>query len=179
MTRILTILLIVLHLMNTIGSYGILAKLSADHEKSVSEQLDEDKYAGSNTITLKVPFSLPYHTNTGNYERAIGKIQYEGQTYHMVKHKFYNDTLFIVCLKDTKLTEIDKTLTRLAESMASNREAKDSNTSTVSIQIRDFEVSLPIQFSRPSIQLLSLELPAYFFASIIHSVSPLYLPPKA
>lgn len=179
MTRVLTIVLIILHLMNIIGSYGIVAKLAAVHEIAVSNQLDEDEYVGSNTITLKVPFSLPYLTNTGNYERAIGKIEYEGHTYHMVKHKFYNDTLFIVCLKDAKLTEINETLADIAASMADTRDSKHSNKSKLIAQVKDFELSSSIQVTSLFLQLQSLELPDYSFSVIVNSESPLLQPPRS
>lgn len=177
MKRVLAILLIVVHLMNTIGNYGVAAKLAALHEAAVSDQLDADQYAGSNAITLRIPFSLPYSTDT--YERAVGKIEYEGEAYHMVKHKFHNDTLFIVCLKDSKLTKINGTLKDLAAAMGDSPDTKHSNKSSLVMLVKDFEDCASFCLNHSLFQLRSVHFPEYSFSAIINSESPLDQPPRA
>lgn len=165
--------------MNVIGSYPIVANLEQAYDERMSDELDEDRYAGSDAITLKIPFSLPYANFNENYERVKGKIEYEGEFYYMVKHKFYRDTLFIVCLKDSKLAEINYVYENLAASVADNHHSKTPGKSVCKLQVKDFEQSTTIQLRDGVYPLESFNLPEYSFTAIINSESPPEQPPKA
>jgi hypothetical protein len=178
MTRAIAIFLIAIHLMNIIGNYGIIINLETIHQKEISEQLNEDKFAGSAAITLRIPFSLPYSTHSENYERVSGRIEYEGQVYQLVKQKFHNDTLFIVCVEDARLTEIKDVFKNFAASMNDTHDGSTSG-KTVNMQVKDFETCAIVQLSTALFQLEFLRLPDYTFSVKVNSESPLDQPPRA
>lgn len=182
MTRIVAIFLIAIHLMNIIGIYGIITAIEDVHQRKVSTKLDDDEYAGSEAITLKIPFSLPPNSaykENDNYERTHGKIEYEGQVYYMVKHKFYNNTLFIVCVKDAKLTGINDAFKNLAASMTDKHDKESSGKNIVISPVKDYVGCYAVEIDAAFIQLELLQLPRYSFSSIVNSQSAADHPPRA
>ena len=63
-------------------------------------RLDSRSYSADETITLKVPFALPYWMDSRAYERVDGEFQFRGEFYRLVEQKLEKDTLYIVCIKD-------------------------------------------------------------------------------
>lgn len=63
-------------------------------------RLDSRNYSIDETITLKVPFALPYWMDSKDYERVNGEFQFKGEFYKLVEQKLEKDTLYIVCIKD-------------------------------------------------------------------------------
>jgi hypothetical protein len=63
-------------------------------------RLDSRNYSSGETITLKMPFSLPYWMDSKEYERVDGEFQYQGEFYKLVEQKLEKDTLYVVCIKD-------------------------------------------------------------------------------
>lgn len=63
-------------------------------------RLDSRNYSTDETITLKIPFSLPYWVDSKNYERVNGEFEYQGDFYKLVEQKLEKDTLYVVCIKD-------------------------------------------------------------------------------
>lgn len=177
MLRAISIFLIGVHLMNIIGSYGIIASLEMIHQQKISDELDQDQFAGSDAITLRIPFSLPYPTFNDSYERASGRIEYDDQIYYMVKQKFHNDTLFIVCVKDIKSAEIQTALENVAASMTDTPH-KNSSGKLVSLQVKDFDVCDRVELAASLLPLESLGLPEYAFSAKIHPGSGPDQPPK-
>jgi hypothetical protein len=180
MTRAIAIFLIAIHLMNIIGIYSIIAIIEDVHQKEISDQLDDDEYAGSDAITIKIPYSLPYSTfsENKNYERTHGKIEYEGQVYYMVKHKFQDNTLFIVCVRDAKLAGVTDAFKDLATSMTDKHNGKSSGKTVVTAPIKDYVGCHTVELQPSLIELESLRLPEVTFAAIINSQSPLDQPPR-
>ncbi len=63
-------------------------------------RLDALEYSEDETITLKMPFVLPYWTDSKDYVRVDGEFQYQGEFYKLVKQRLEKDTLYVVCIKD-------------------------------------------------------------------------------
>jgi len=63
-------------------------------------RLDSRGYSDEETITLKIPFSLPYWMDSKDYERVNGEFEHQGEYYKLVKQKLEKDTLYVVCIKD-------------------------------------------------------------------------------
>lgn len=63
-------------------------------------RMDSDDYSDDETITLKIPFNLPYQSDQATYKRANGDIQHKGEFYKKLKQKIDHDTLYVVCIKD-------------------------------------------------------------------------------
>lgn len=146
--RVFAVLLVFIHLLNVIGCYFVFKSLETRHTVEVTERLDEDSYAGSEAITLRIPFSLPYtNSNQKNYERVDGKFKHEGEVYRFVKQKFYRDTLFIVCVKDAKAAELDDSIDDITASMTDTTPIKKSSSKTSGWSIKDFDSLTPLGFS--------------------------------
>lgn len=98
--RIVSIFLVFLLLFNALGFYGLLQGLHYKTTLDLVHRLDNDLYSEDETLTLKVPITIPYQLDSEDYERVDGEIEYEGEVYRLVKQKLESDTLFIVCIKD-------------------------------------------------------------------------------
>lgn len=89
-----------------IAGYSVLywiANRQAAAELAV--KLDNGEYSGSQTMTIRVPVSLPYQTDT-DFERVNGEFEYQGQYYKLVKQRVLRDTLQVVVLIDNKKKEL-------------------------------------------------------------------------
>ncbi len=64
----------------------------------LEKQLDANLYSEDDLIELKLAINLPYQTNSADYERYDGEVEYDGVIYKYVKRKVYNDTLYLKCL---------------------------------------------------------------------------------
>jgi hypothetical protein len=106
-----SILLTVLVLMNTLGYYGIFFGLQYRNTVHMETRFDEGTYDASESIILKLPIAIPY-VNSRGFERVDGIFEYQGDFYRLIKQKFQNDTLHVVCIKDERYKEIHKELVR-------------------------------------------------------------------
>jgi hypothetical protein len=101
MKRITSTILIALLLLNLMGFYGIFLGLKYSNTQALMQQFDADEYNRLETVTIKVPISIPYFPNT-DFERVDGEVEHQGQSYRLVKQRYTNDTLFIVCVRDVE-----------------------------------------------------------------------------
>ena len=68
--------------------------------QNLRKQLDEGVYSDNQAITIAFPITIPYATDR-DYERVDGEFEYKREYYKLVKQQLKNDTLFVVCIKDT------------------------------------------------------------------------------
>jgi hypothetical protein len=130
--------MIALHLLNVAGGYWIFYTLQKRSKQQLSERLDIDHYAGSQTITIKLPLSHFEGSDRSNYERVDGEFEYEGITYRLVKQKFYQDTAYIVCYKDEETIAIKDALENYVDSFSDTPNGKKSDNKTAFLFIKDF-----------------------------------------
>jgi hypothetical protein len=64
------------------------------------KRFDTHQYSSDELVVLTIPINLPYPVESQNFERHDREFEYQGQAYRLVEHKFENDTLFLVCIKD-------------------------------------------------------------------------------
>ncbi|MGC3946847.1 MAG: hypothetical protein QM762_20405 [Chryseolinea sp.] len=100
MRRTLAITLLAVFLFQLVGYYVVYVGLAIQANKSLITRLDNHDYSADQTITLKIPFTLPYWTDKEHFERVDGDFEYQGQFYKLVKQKLSNDTLYVVCIKN-------------------------------------------------------------------------------
>lgn len=110
MKRFVAILLVFLLLFNALGFYGLLEGLRYKTSLDLVRRLDNRQYSPDETITIKVPFHLPYQLTKDEYQRVDGEIEHNGEFYRLIKQKFDNDTLHIVCIKDHASKRIKQAL---------------------------------------------------------------------
>lgn len=75
--------------------------------RNLLHRLDTDAYTSNEVTVLTIPLNLPYPVEEGVYERVNGEFEYNGDYYKLIKQKLENDTLFIVCYKDTHEKRIE------------------------------------------------------------------------
>ncbi len=97
-------------LLNAVGLYGILLGLQFKFTSEANKELDEDRYVTSEAITFQVPLTIPYPLDEQDYQRVTGEFEHQGEVYRLVKQKLHQDTLYIVCVKDTKVKKINQAL---------------------------------------------------------------------
>ena len=136
--KAVAIFLVFLLLFNSLGFYGLLQGLQYKNTIDLVKRLDNEQYSKEETITLKLPFTIPYQLNTNDYERVDGQIQIEGEFYRLVEQKLSRDTLYIVCIKDYASDRFMETLEDYVKTFTDQpSQAKNTGKSFISF-IKDF-----------------------------------------
>lgn len=125
MKRILSFTLLLIFLFNVVGYYGVYHFARRQLNAALLNRLDAEAYTEKETFTLKLPLAIPYAVNNGGYQRVDGSFRYNGEIFKLVKQKFEQDTLYIVCIRDH---EEEKLSTLMADFVkASNDVATSTN----------------------------------------------------
>src|SRR5688572_31452116 len=135
MKRIVAILLILLLMLNVVGYYGFFEGLKYHNSLQVNQRLDDNLYDESEAITLKLPLSIPYYGNT-DFERVNGEIEHNGEFYRLIKQKFKNDTLYIVCIKDLGSKRINNALRQYVKTFS--EQTDDDSSQVIPSFIKDY-----------------------------------------
>jgi len=131
-------LLSFLLLFNALGFYGLLEGLRYKSSKELVQRLDNRQYSVDETVTIKVPFNLPYQLTNQEFQRVDGEISYNGEFYRLVKQKFENDSLVIVCIRDHESQRIHQALADYVKTFTDNPvDSKQSSKITITF-IKDF-----------------------------------------
>ncbi|HMJ71227.1 MAG TPA: hypothetical protein VK508_20165 [Cyclobacteriaceae bacterium] len=136
MKRLFTLFILHIFLLNVLGYYGVLLGLKTASGKDLTERLNSDMYDLGATVTFKVPLAVPYGTDSKSYERVDGEFEKDGEIYRLVKQRLYQDTLYIVCMKDEKTTKINNVLEDFVQSFAGQED--DSQQTTAPGMIKDY-----------------------------------------
>ena len=99
------------------GYYGFLLGLQYHHERKLIESLDAKNGNLSGTVSIKIPITIPYATDSREYERVDGVFEHKGEFLRLVKQRFYRDTLEIVCIRDIQHEKINEALVNYASSL--------------------------------------------------------------
>lgn len=108
--KLLTLSLLALFLLNMLGYYGVFVGLQVKSGQAMRDRFDSENYSTEQEVTIKVPITIPYATDSRGYERVDGEFEHNGQIYRLVKQKLQSDTLFIVCVKDNQAAKINQAL---------------------------------------------------------------------
>jgi hypothetical protein len=79
-------------------------------QSNLLTRLEQNSYSENELVVLTIPLSMPYPIGGNEYEAVDGEFVHDGQYYKLVKQKFENDTLFIVCIQDNAAAKISKGL---------------------------------------------------------------------
>lgn len=152
--RLLCISLVLLHLLNSVAGYWLFYGLQQRNRALRAYELDADAYAGSETITIKLPLTQPV-SDKENYERVDGEIEYEGTVYRLIKQKFYKDTAYIVAYKDQRSLSIRSALKDYLNSFTDDPQDKRSEHKFAGLFIKDYVHTAPvtIPWDRRSIEI--------------------------
>jgi hypothetical protein len=98
---------IALFLFNLVGYRFVLEYMMHKANTQLEGRLDNNLYDDSQLIELKVPINLPYQTSWAGYQRFNGEIELNGVMYKYVKRKVSNDTLYVMCIPNTKKMNLE------------------------------------------------------------------------
>ena len=108
MKKLTAIFFIVIFLFN-VGGYRIWFYFQQqESDKKIEASLDKEEYNENELITIKVPLSLPYQSDTKDFERISGEINFNGKIYKYVKRKIENGEFVLLCLPDKNKMQIEK-----------------------------------------------------------------------
>jgi hypothetical protein len=105
--KIAATLLITLLLFNWFGYNLVVNYLQQKSDTHLEALLDENQYDDSQLIELKIPTHIPYQTSWASYERYDGEVEVNGILYKYVKRKVSNDTLYLMCIPNTKKMNLE------------------------------------------------------------------------
>lgn len=108
--KLISIFFLAVFLFNVGGYYIVFWMMEEQANHKLLERLDANRYSNQETVVLSLPLSLPYPLYQNGFERINGEFDYQGETYKLVKQKYENDTLFIVCIKDHEAKKISAVL---------------------------------------------------------------------
>lgn len=121
-----------------LGYYGVFLGIQYHNEVSLTTRLDLNQYEQSQTVTLKVPISVPYMTDQADFERVDGLFEHNGEFYRLVKQKYAKDTLTIICFKDTKNKQIHNALTDYVKTFTDQSSDHNQNSKITITFIKDY-----------------------------------------
>lgn len=157
------------------GYYGVFLGLHFRNDLQMTKALDSDLYDHSNTITLKVAVSIPYMPDQLDFDRVDGQFEHEGEFYRMVKQKYSQDTLTVICVKDAEHKKIDLALADYVKTFSdSTSDTKPTSKTTVSFIKHYLPSAFEIGSATEGWSLRVQQNPHYqslistFSASIIH-----------
>jgi hypothetical protein len=136
--KLLSLLLIVLILFNVLGYYGFFLGLQYQNSQEMMAKFDAEEYSTSEAITIKVPITIPYASDSREYERVNGQFEHQGEFYRLVKQRLLHDTLFIVCVKDQQSKNIDQALASYVKTFTDKPVDNHSNAKTFSLLSKDY-----------------------------------------
>lgn len=120
------------------GYYGFFLGMQYRNDLTMSRVLDAGAYNDATAFTIKIPLSVPYVAGNDGFERVDGKFEHKGEHYRLVKQKYANDTLTVVCVKDFENKRISQELSNYVKNF-SDQGAEHSEQSKINITfIKDY-----------------------------------------
>lgn len=116
-------------------------------------RLDKNLYDESQLVELKIPMHLPYQTNWSSYQRYDGEIEVDGMIYKYVKRKVANDTLYVMCIPNTKKMHLETAKNdffKMSNDLQTDNSKKSGDSKTISFK------SLQGEYDAYSFQLSAL-----------------------
>jgi hypothetical protein len=130
------------------GYHGIFLGMQYRNDNAMRKILDANKYDESQTVTLKIPISIPYMTDNLTFERVDGKFEHQGEHYRLVTQKYAKDTLTVVCVRDIENKKISQALSNYVKTFSDKASDQNQNSKITFNFIKDY---LPQVFSLKSI----------------------------
>jgi hypothetical protein len=136
--KVTALFFITLFLFNLFGYRIVVQYMQQKASSQLEAKLDRNLYDESQLLELKVPVNLPYQTNWSAYQRFDGEIEVDGIMYKYVKRKVANDTLYLMCIPNTKKMSLETAKNdffKLSNDLTQNNNSKKSdNSKTISFK---------------------------------------------
>jgi len=142
--KVATILLLALLLFNFIGYRFLFYALQQKAENNIVATIDAQHYNDADLITLTVPLSMPYLTDSKDFERKDGEITLNGKIYHYVKQKISQGNLVLMCLPDEQKTQLQTAKNDFFKNQTdfqnnTSKKSGDNNSQVIKLVISDYE----------------------------------------
>jgi hypothetical protein len=136
-------------------------------------RLDAGNYSKEETVTLKIPFTLPYWMDSREYERVNGEFQYQGEFYQLVEQKLEKDTLYVICIRDVREKNLHEAMTDYVKLTNDLPTSSQKTLKLLNSLMKDYvkgvsaEITMSqgwfreFTFVEPSFHLLTLTSPVY------------------
>jgi hypothetical protein len=142
--KITALFIIILFLFNLFGYRIVVDYMQQKADAQLEASLDNNAYDDSQLIELKVPINVPYQTNWSAYQRFDGEVEVNGVLYKYVKRKVVNDTLYVMCIPNTKKMHLQSAkddFFKISNDLLQNNSSKKSDNSKsnlAKVQLSDY-----------------------------------------
>jgi hypothetical protein len=159
--------MLMIFLFNVGGYYILLVGLEHHADQSLQKQLDAELYDEDELIELTIPMNLPYPVEEQSFQRMNGKFEHQGEHYKLVKQRFENNILYILCIKDHQHKKLVKSVHDYVKMVNDTPSSSKKTLSFFGKLVKDFEQSesdklihyygwaAKISFNQPIFSLLS------------------------
>lgn len=138
--KIVSIALLLLFTFNLGGYYFLFWVLKSEADQQLAQKLEQST-ALDGTYELKIPLSLPYPLQQTGFENRDGELVYKNEHFRLVKQKYENDTLTIICLKDQESRHLAEAMDAFS-SKASGEPSSSDGVSFSGKVLQEYEPSL-------------------------------------
>lgn len=139
MKRIFALFFTLVFIFNVVGYYGVYLAMLNNAQTVMNQKIDHNEYTNDQTVTIKIPLTLPYPVQQNIFERVQGDFEHQGEFYKLVKQKYSNDTLYVVCLKNNEEKKAFKTFTEFVKlSTDQSSSSSHHNNKTIVNVIKDY-----------------------------------------
>lgn len=90
------------------GYKGFFFFLTQSADERLAEKIKDSNDLDKDMIMIKFPFSVPYLSDSKDFESMEGEVNVKGIIYKYVKRKVARDTLFLICIENKEKTLIEK-----------------------------------------------------------------------
>lgn len=120
------------------GYYAVFLGVQYHNDLTMGNVLNADQYDPAEAITIKIPVAIPYMVTNTDFERVDGKFNYQGGSYRLVKQKYVNDTLTVVCVRDFENEKIELALANYVKTFSENPGGHQENKKITFSFIKDY-----------------------------------------
>ncbi|MET0298342.1 MAG: hypothetical protein ABW036_01230, partial [Flavitalea sp.] len=112
--------------------------------KQLAEKIDNNQFNDADLVEVRLRLNLPYMTSTVEYENLSGEININGQHHNYVKRKISQDTLYLLCLPNTKKDNYSDAAGKYAAGANDfDGNHKNESQSKKSVSFNQFQEELP------------------------------------
>ena len=136
--RLISIAFVLLLLLNVMGYYGLFVGLEYRNDVAMNRRFESNQYSESRTVTIKIPLVVPYFGSSDEFQRVDGKFEHEGHIYRLIKQRYSNDTLTVVCYRDLQDGKLNEAFTDYVKTFRGNSNEDSSNSKLTITLIKDY-----------------------------------------
>ncbi len=133
MKKITAIFFLILFSFNWFGYRLLFDYMQHKTNANLEALLDNNSYDDAQLIELKIPINVAYQNNTTEFERYNGEVELNGTLYKYVKRKVTNDTLYLMCIPNTKKMHLETAKNdffKISNDLAQSNNSKKPDNST-------------------------------------------------